>query len=139
MIVGISTYPSRDSTNILGFVSTIDHFFCRYLNLDKQIPSGSEIGAILAEAMMEALEGFKSDNKFYPQRIIYFRYGLNEGQSDTVMQDEVMPIMRTLDQMSISGTLPIVPKIAYVTVNKQINSRFYTKFGKRISNPPMGT
>jgi aubergine-like protein len=44
-----------------------------------------------------------------------------------------------MEKMKEEGTIPGVPRICYLIVNKRVNARFFSKAGRNIGNPPMGT
>ena len=58
---------------------------------------------------------------------------MSEGQIRYVKETEVASIRKVFANLKIS------PKLAYVIVNKRINSRFYAKKGTDFGNPPAGT
>ena len=58
---------------------------------------------------------------------------MSEGQIRYVKETEVASIRKVFANLKIS------PKLAYIIVNKRINSRFYAKKGTDFGNPPAGT
>lgn len=68
-----------------------------------------------------------------PDRIIVYRDGVSEGQVRYVKETEIANIRDVFTKLKID------PKLAYIIVNKRINSRFYAKKGADYGNPPAGT
>ena len=68
-----------------------------------------------------------------PERIIVYRDGVSEGQVRYVKETEISNIR------TVFKNLKIEPKLAFIIVNKRINSRFYAKKGADYGNPPAGT
>ena len=68
-----------------------------------------------------------------PDRIIVYRDGVSEGQVRYVKETEIANIRAVFAQLKVD------PKLAYIIVNKRINSRFYAKKGADYGNPPAGT
>ena len=58
---------------------------------------------------------------------------MSEGQVRYVKETEVANIRDVFTKLKID------PRLAYIIVNKRINSRFYAKKGADYGNPPAGT
>ena len=58
---------------------------------------------------------------------------MSEGQIRYVKETEVASIRKVFANLKVS------PKLAYIIVNKRINSRFYAMKGANYGNPPAGT
>ena len=58
---------------------------------------------------------------------------MSEGQVRYVKETEIANIRKVFNNLKIQ------PKLAFIIVNKRINSRFYAKKGADYGNPPAGT
>ena len=56
-----------------------------------------------------------------PDRIIFYRDGVSDGQLRTVMEHEVVQIQAAFSQISPEYN----PKFAFIVVKKRINHRFF--------------
>jgi len=84
------------------------------------------------------LKTFKEKtNGISPQKIIYYRDGVGDGQFPEVLHVEMMAIR---DGCSRFGGIDYQPKITFITVQKRHKTRFFhhAKSGE-IENPPPGT
>lgn len=72
----------------------------------------------------------------FPERIIFYRDGVGEGQIDRVYEQEVEPILMTLKKIYGSDD----SRFAFIVVNKRSNARFFKDLGRgNFANPGPGT
>lgn len=85
------------------------------------------------------LEQYKKKNGVLPEKILYYRDGVSEGQFNQVLATERMDIVQACHEMN-GGAIPLT----IVVVQKRHNTRFFpgtTNVGKgdRNNNAPPGT
>jgi len=93
----------------------------------------------LTEMMKELLLDFwtfsppqNPEKKFFPQRIIFFRDGVSEGEFDKVAKDELECIKAAFDDLATGNppsNLRQPPKVTYIVVGKRHHVRFFPKQG----------
>lgn len=129
--------PSDKSKSWGALVATMDlkkgnsEFFTS-LN---QHRSGEELSNHLAENVAKAVKQFQLRNGSLPERILFFRDGVGEGQIGYVHEHEVKAVKNSLKQIYESyGATTEVPFL-YMVVTKRVNTRIF--FDRR--NPDPGT
>lgn len=107
-------------------VASLDRTYSRYysaVNLhDKTQELSNEFGANISKA----LQAYRNHNRALPLRIVIYRDGVGEGQVPYVLEHEVEDIKKRLNQMYGGDTY----QMAFIIVNKRINTRFFTNTGK---------
>lgn len=96
--------------------------------------NGEELSNHLAENVSKAVLQFEQLNGVLPERIMFFRDGVGEGQIAYVHENEVKAIKNTLKVVYDSRNKTEVP-LLYMIVTKRVNTRIF--FDKR--NPEPGT
>ena len=74
----------------------------------------------LEEMVVDLLKAFQSRNKRLPQRILFYRRGVGDGQFKRVMRGEVSAMKRAFKRGY--GDKP--PKLTFVIVQKRHNTRY---------------
>lgn len=93
--------------------------------------NGEELSNDLSANMIKALLSYRSVNGSLPEKIIFFRDGVGEGQVPYVFNHEVEQLKSRLAQAYGEGQC----KLAFIIVTKGIKTRiFHNK-----ANPPPGT
>jgi len=136
MIVGYDTF--HDTVNkkksVGALVSTTNADLTRYYSTVCIHESQDELQLSMRQGFTRALEAYQRNNSGrVPERIIVYRDGVSEGQIRYVKETEIANIRSVFKNLSVS------PKLAFIIVNKRINSRFYAKKGNDYGNPPAGT
>jgi len=74
-------------------------------------------------------------NGFLPERIIFFRDGVGDGQLDAVVNYEVPQIHSTFSQFGENYK----PRMAVIVVKKRIHTRLFLEYSGKLGNPVPGT
>ena len=73
-------------------------------------------------------------NHSFPEKIVIYRDGVSDGQLRTVEHYEIPQILKCFE------TFPnYEPKLAFIVVQKRINTTLYSYGGDRFGTPPPGT
>ncbi|OLY85592.1 Protein argonaute-3 [Smittium mucronatum] len=106
--------------SIAAVVGSMDPQFCKYKAILAQQGSRVEIIQDLAEIVRQQLINFFKSTGFKPQKIIFYRDGVSEGQFAEVMAKEVQSIVDACENLE-KGYLP---KITFIIVKKGHRTRF---------------
>lgn len=140
MVVGfdVSHHPSDRSRSVGALVSSMDlNRSSSFYSVTMEYRDGNEMVQNLDSYMAAALMKFKKTCDALPERIVFYRDGVGEGQMATVKAQEVDKIIANLDKIYKDDSKEL--KFAYIVVNKRTNARFFKKEGPRYSNPGPGT
>lgn len=96
--------------------------------------NGEELSNDLKVNVTKALKQFQQINQALPERILFFRDGVGDGQVAYVHEHEVASIKSTLKAVYEKFNRPEVP-FMYIIVTKRVNTRIF--FNRR--NPEPGT
>jgi aubergine len=140
MTVGfdVSHHPRDRARSIGALVSTMDLTSESpvFFSVTMEYRDGNEMVEGLDRYLRAALEKFIKVHQALPERIVFYRDGVGEGQIETVNAKEVQPIIRTLEDVYKEKP----QRFAYIIVNKHSNARFFKPSGeKSFVNPPPGT
>ncbi len=80
---------------------------------------------------------YHGKNGEMPERIIFFRDGVGQGDLEYVYNTELVQIQGALDSLYTKEG-KAVPKFTFIVVTKKIDTRIFTVAGKP-DNPPPGT
>lgn len=139
MVIGYDTY--NDSTqrgrSAGAFVASLNRTFTQWFSKVSFHNTHKELGSSLALHLCVALKEYRMKNSGeMPERIIFFRDGVSDGQIPQVREWEIDQIIVSLATM-FPGT---EHKLAFVVVTKRISTRFFAPSGQgSFSNPPPGT
>lgn len=93
----------------------------------------------IAIHMRKALSAYRDEYGTLPERILFYRDGVGDGDIQMVHEYEVASLNKLFDEVYGASGLPAV-KFAFIIVNKRINVRIFKNFqGNRYENPPSGT
>jgi len=84
--------------------------------------------------MTKAMNQFKKLNGIFPQRIIFYRDGVGEGQMSGICAPEIESIKSCFVNLGIPET-----QLMYLNVNKRINTRLFGGDIGAFKNPMPGT
>lgn len=133
MTIGFDISNTRDKS-IGALVATMDLNQCEsFYSVTMEYRDGNEMTKELDRYLQIALQKYKEKCNAFPEKIIFYRDGVGEGQIPVLMEQEVDPMLRLLDKF-YKGT-----KFAYILVNKRTNARFFKQSGDRFFNPKPGT
>lgn len=133
MTIGFDISHNK-SKSIGAFVATMDLNKCEaFYSVTMEYRDGNEMVAELDKYLNIALQTYHEKCGSFPERIVFYRDGVGEGQVEYIMTQEVIPMMELLKK-SYKDT-----KFAYILVNKRTNARFFKQVGDRYINPKPGT
>lgn len=139
MTVGfdVSHHPRDKSRSIGAMVATMDQKkIGTFYSVTSEYKDGNAMNRGLAENMKKALDIYKETCGALPDRILFYRDGVGEGQIQYVKKQEIEPLMGKLTAM-YDG---VAPKLAYIIVNKRVNTRLFKRIGTGpFLNPKPGT
>lgn len=138
MTVGfdVSHHPRDKSRSIGAMVATMDlKKTGAFYSVTSSYGDGNEMNQGLANHMKKALEIYKETCGAFPEKIIFYRDGVGEGQIQYLMNQEIEPLLAKLKAI-YNG---VDPKLAYIIVNKRTNTRMFKRLGPSFINPKPGT
>ena len=138
MTVGfdVSHHPRDKSRSVGAMVATMDlKKTGTFYSITSEYKDGNEMNKKLADHMTQALKIYKETCDALPEKILFYRDGVGEGQIKYVENQEIEPLMKKLTAL-YGGTLP---KLAYIIVNKRTNTRMFKKSAAIYTNPKPGT
>ncbi|KAI9217730.1 ribonuclease H-like domain-containing protein [Blastocladiella britannica] len=126
MIIGADvTHPSpgSDAPSISALVGSVDPFAHRYIATVQEQPASREEMIVHMKIMFATLlQSWFRINKGFPQRIVFYRDGVSEGQFQTVSQIEIRLIQEVLANARATNT-----KLTFVIVQKRHHTRFFAQ------------
>ncbi|XP_037931598.1 protein aubergine-like [Teleopsis dalmanni] len=129
-------HSTKNKNNSYGaFVSTMDiRKSSRYYSSVQEHVKGQELSNYLTLSVANSLRAYLEEHQCLPERIVFYRDGVGDGQLHQVVNHEVKALVNRLDEIySSKGSAP--PRFAFIVVSKRINTRYFLK-GR---NPPPGT
>lgn len=140
MTVGfdVSIHPRDKSRSIGALVATMDlKQTGAFFSVTSSYRDGNEMNVGLAKHMDKALQIYKeTSGGALPEKILFYRDGVGEGQIQFVLKQEVEPLVGKLKGIYGGNDSP---KLAYIIVNKRTNTRLFMRTGSSYSNPKPGT
>jgi aubergine-like protein len=159
MIIGYDvSHDTKDKKKSYGaLVASLDSRGSKYFSAVSSHKSGNELSDNLKINFIKALRAFQKENKKFPERIIFYRDGVGDGQIEYVLQHEIGYYLSQKHNFSyfpdfikkkfkISAQieqqfrqyyeLDKFPQFAFIIVNKRINTRLFTM---NKCNPNAGT
>lgn len=113
-------------------VATMNNECTKFFSSVAEHRSGEELSNTIGLDMVRALIRYRETHGSLPQRIMFYRDGVGDGQIETVRDVEVVSIKQRLNEL-YGGEDKY--KLTFIIVNKRINTRFFLK-GR---NPVGGT
>lgn len=138
MVVGFDVCHSpRDHNKSYGaLVASMDlKVSTRYFSSVMQHMRGQELSDEISMNMVYALKTYRNVHGSLPEKILFYRDGVGEGQLHQVFQVEVEKIKNRLDEIYKNATNDKVCRLGFIVVSKKINTRFF----HRKQNPHSGT
>ncbi|KAK7603257.1 hypothetical protein V9T40_003256 [Parthenolecanium corni] len=144
MLVGADvTHPSPGAgaeriPSIAAVAASNDDYGFQYKMVYRLQPSREEMIIDLANVMKEQLEFYIKKNGHEPQKIIYYRDGVSEGQFQQVLVAELLAIRRACSMIRPSYE----PPITFLVVQKRHHTRFFPRpqdGDRKNCNVPAGT
>lgn len=139
MTVGfdVSHHPRDKSRSVGAMVATMDLKKTEeFYSVTSSYQNGNEMNNKLADHMKKAINIYTETCGGLPEKIIFYRDGVGEGQIQYVLKQEVEPLMSKLREIYGNNQ---EPKMAYIIVNKRTNTRIFKPDGSSFVNPKPGT
>lgn len=136
MICGMDVFHSTSlgKKSVLALTASINNSATKYFSsCVVQGELGEEAANSLQNGMTKGLEAFKKANGSYPERMIFYRDGVGEGQVNGICTPEIEQI-----KAAIAG-LGIQVQFMYINVSKRINTRIFGGDVGSFRNPMPGT
>ena len=136
MIVGADVnHPApadKISPSIAALVASYDRDYTNYYtSISMQPKSREEMIKHLDSMMNEALKSYFRKNKVLPQRIVFYRDGVSEGQFQHVIDNEYDLLFKAFSKISATYK----PKLTFIVVQKRHHTRFMVEDTKRNVDP----
>ncbi|KAF8603355.1 argonaute-like protein [Ceratobasidium sp. AG-I] len=130
MLVGSDvTHPSpgtaRGTPSIAAVVGSVDDKFGLFPASMRLQESKKEMITDLTDMMIERLSTFKARNNVLPQRILFFRDGVSEGQFMTVRADELPKVHQAFRKFQNKDGSMYNPKLTILIAGKRHHTRFF--------------
>ncbi|SPP81698.1 protein aubergine [Drosophila guanche] len=138
MTVGFDVcHSSKNKNKSYGaLVATMDmKSSTRYYSSVTEHMKGQELSNQMAMNMTCALKAYRDHHGTLPERILFFRDGVGDGQLHQVVNTEVKFLKNQLDEIYKSADKADGCRMAFIVVTKRINTRYFAN--KR--NPVPGT
>ncbi|KAK8764656.1 hypothetical protein V5799_032736 [Amblyomma americanum] len=139
MVIGYDTYRDSSSPHRSAgaFVASINKSLTRWYSRVSFHDTHEGLGYSLASLLLDALRKYSQCNDdASPDRIIFFRDGVSDGQIPQVKEWEINQIVASL-QALFPG---VQHKLAFVVVTKHISTRFFLPGREHVmTNPLPGT
>jgi len=119
--------PGSDNPSIAGVVGSLDGNCAKYATRILVQGPRDEIISELDRAVKELLQEFERNTRKKPERIVFYRDGVSEGQFATVMDQELPLLRKAFRDVSQNEYQPLV---TFVVVQKRHNTRLFPKPGE---------
>lgn len=113
-------------------VSTVNDECSQFFSTVTEHRAGEELSNDIGVGVIMAVKRYKEIHGFLPQRIVFYRDGVGDGQLHQVKMHEVTNIKSKLDKIYKERNEEY--KFTFLIVNKRINTRLF--YNGR--NPPPG-
>ncbi|ORZ34800.1 Piwi domain-domain-containing protein [Catenaria anguillulae PL171] len=133
------THPAQEirSPSIASVVGSMDAVGAKYACATRIQPIRMEIILDMGSMVLELLQKFYLQTGTKPQRIIFYRDGISEGQFTEVIRTEVTAIRKAFKALDPNYE----PKLTFIIVQKRHHTRFFPLEGApmdRLGNPMPG-
>ncbi|KAF9392685.1 hypothetical protein BGX21_010951, partial [Mortierella sp. AD011] len=130
MIIGADvTHPAPGETrpSVVAVVASMDSYSFRYSGRIKVQDSRVEVIEGLKTLVYELLTTFNEKNRAFPQRILFYRDGVSEGQYAQIIQAEVSAVKEACAEVNARVKLPqkYNPKVTFCVVKKRHHARLF--------------
>ncbi|KAI5613348.1 piwi-like protein 2 isoform X1 [Silurus asotus] len=136
MVIGVDVHhdASRKTRSVMGFVASLNSLMTKwYSRVTFQMPNEEIINGFRV-CLLAALQKYYEVNHSFPEKIVIYRDGVSDGQLKAVKLYEIPQILKCFE------TFPnYEPKLAFIVVQKRINTTLFAYGGDRFSTPPPGT
>lgn len=138
MTVGFDVcHSAKEKNKSYGaLVATMDlRQSTRYFSAVTQHMKGQELSNEISVNMTCALKEYRAVHGTLPERILFFRDGVGDGQLHQVFNTEVNFLKKKLDEIYVSAGVENGCRLAFIIVSKRINTRYFVNR----QNPSPGT
>ncbi|TPX32738.1 hypothetical protein SmJEL517_g04218 [Synchytrium microbalum] len=111
--------PGSQGRSIAAVVGSMDQKFCFYNAAIRSQGARVEVISDMKEAVKELFQTFRNRSNLYPQRVVFFRDGVSEGQFTEVVLNEVRAIKTAAQECGIQGLT-----LTFIVVTKKHHARF---------------
>lgn len=126
-------HDTNDKSKSYGAVVAADFKSSSYFSMVQAHRNGEELSNNLSLMVIAAVNNHSNLKKCLPDRIILYRDGVGEGQTNYVIEHEKQNLVDALQKLYKGSGKPL--KFGFIIVSKRIN----TKFFRDKSNPEPGT
>jgi aubergine-like protein len=99
---------------------------------------GQEIATNINSHMARALKQYKDTHGALPERVVFYRDGVGDGQIEYVFNQELRGIREKMSILYERFGDGKEPKLTFIIVNKRLNTRIFQR-GRQLTNPAPGT
>ncbi|KAI8512032.1 Piwi-like protein 1 [Branchiostoma belcheri] len=128
---GLSSHYMSEKTPGLIQLDRDSINLARWIIYEPDQAESTRIGSVLTAA----LKKFYELNSNLPDRVIFYRDGVGDGQLGAVLEHEIPQVLDTFKNLGADYK----PKVAWIVVKKRINTRFFAQAGRGLQNPAPGT
>jgi len=142
MTVGfdVSRDTSDKQKSYGAFVASMDlKLSTKFFSSVASHSDGEECSRQIALHMRKALASYLQIHGNLPQRILFYRDGVGEGDIERVHTQEIKQIQEAIASIYRSNGALSEPSFAFIIVTKRINTRFFASKGSNHENPNSGT
>ncbi|KAF5895430.1 piwi-like protein 2 isoform X1, partial [Clarias magur] len=136
MVIGVDVHhdTTKKTLSVMGFVASLNSLMTKwYSRVAFQMPNEEIINGFRV-CLLAALQKYYEVNHSFPEKIIIYRDGVSDGQLKAVELYEIPQILGCFE------TFPnYEPKLAFIVVQKRINTTLYAYGDDRFVTPPPGT
>ncbi|KAI5088129.1 piwi-like protein 2 isoform X1 [Silurus meridionalis] len=136
MVIGVDVHhdASKKTRSVMGFVASLNSLMTKwYSRVTFQMPNEEIINGFRV-CLLAALQKYYEVNHSFPEKIVIYRDGVSDGQLKAVKLYEIPQILKCFE------TFPnYEPKLAFIVVQKRINTTLFAYGEDRFSTPPPGT
>ncbi|KAM9446701.1 piwi-like protein 2 [Clarias gariepinus] len=136
MVIGVDVHhdTTKKTLSVMGFVASLNSLMTKwYSRVAFQMPNEEIINGFRV-CLLAALQKYYEVNHSFPEKIIIYRDGVSDGQLKAVELHEIPQILGCFE------TFPnYEPKLAFIVVQKRINTTLYAYGDDRFVTPPPGT
>lgn len=123
MIVGIDTYheANQKGLSVSAFVASMNSSFTKWNSVPCVQKKKEELTNGLIASLGRSLLCYRKLNENLPDRIIFYRDGVGDGQLDHVSKFEIPQLKAVCEKFSPGYS----PKMTFIVVQKRINHKFF--------------